>query len=571
MKLYISIIVPLSILALQSFGEYTQFKETNLFAYNSKKIYYSLQKCNFLNKRTLFYAEQFLNSSIYSHYFEYLFGKLIVKDPCVYIYKMEYFKTTQYMKFFDNIFLFVENLQILSEILLKISKFSVWNTSSKFYIFSNGIRSKRIKAVLLSIWRNKIINFILIASVKNEFKIYNYNGFVDKVTSISLDEISCNNLFPNKIENLYGYPIVAAVQYSPYTQKINNVWAGLEFKIFGLFLSHLNATTIFKETSEYNESIKLLISDQADIAVVRIFQIDYFRDVETSYPLEMSNRIIAVPQPRLLPVYTNMLQMYTASFIITLVVTSLCLLMACLIIDFQNPDYPLLLWGFLLSQGVRYPKNRTLKLLLLLWSFSSFIILAYVQSFLLDRLIQPRRFPKIKTVADLKTSDLKLITHKYYTTSPFLLAFGIGDRLIGVEDYDKLTELMLTRDTSYSYMVSERVIKNATLTLQKITGNKFYTVLDEIVVPGFNSFHLQPHCFFLDEFNKYLLYIKEFRLLPSKKLFDAKKKKSKHVVLNISHFILSFTILGCGLACATIIFILETILKKKLENKIIFG
>ncbi|KAL1491531.1 hypothetical protein ABEB36_012115 [Hypothenemus hampei] len=115
---------------------------------------------------------------------------------------------------------------------------------------------------LKSLWINsQLLNCLLVfhinssTSDNNDFQMLSYNPFSNTIDNHSSNrELSFQDLFPNKIKNLYGYTVIISLcSINPYTYKIEGKYQGMDYDFIMAFLKSINATYEIIERKYYAE------------------------------------------------------------------------------------------------------------------------------------------------------------------------------------------------------------------------------------------------------------------------------------------------------------------------------
>lgn len=344
-----------------------------------------------------------------------------------------------------------------------------------------------------------------------------------------------------------------------------------------------------------------LTSGFADISLnadsLALFLVNETLDV--TEPIELNDMCILVPKAGTAPIIWNLLRTLSRD---TWLVTLLSIVFMVLIIKLgqavnkmiYSPVYPFYEYTWNRTSMVTFqsffgdairkiPTAAPMRILIICWCISSFLITNAFQAKLISSLVLPRALDDIETVEQLGRSSLQVVYPKAlanhineYTNNQTKNA--LRDHFLEVETEGKLNELVFNKSATAAFVMmrfqADLVEKR---TVDKATGKPFYKTMKECLLTF-------PRVYFLKLGSMYVDYVSELVRRFHETGFIAKwngqaefinalhgnvvaeeidvedvDDGSVQVVISTQHLQTSFYLLLVGLFIAAMTFIIENI------------
>lgn len=165
----------------------------------------------------------------------------------------------------------------------------------------------------------------------------------------------------------------------------------------------------------------------------------------------------------------------------------------------------------------------SVKLFTINFIVTSFIICCAFQSSFTSLLVSPKRFNDINTINELERNGLKLAIGSLLQEAKNL------NFTLKTEPKEKKELFTMIRKAdprwgfclkkTYAEIFAKIIVRN---------GELAYHIVEEELVPGFSSYYFEKNSPYLDEMNKFLLYVEEYGL----KFFNMSYFTEKNIYFN---------------------------------------
>lgn len=210
----------------------------------------------------------------------------------------------------DSILIFMDTHKSLNETNNQIVRSPLWSPKSRilFLILEETKTLKPLEIFAKTIWKSKIIDFVIISIYKQKLNVFAYNEFL-KINQLLnyTKRIGKPSLFPNKLVDMNGYTLKIGMFEDPPRLKKTSFgqWKGRDYDLLKIVMFIMNATLKIVETPR-SESLygvyNLTASCTIDFSFVKYYYIgDMFNDVDFSYPSRLDNLVVVAPRAKLIP------------------------------------------------------------------------------------------------------------------------------------------------------------------------------------------------------------------------------------------------------------------------------
>ncbi|XP_039430296.1 uncharacterized protein LOC120413502 isoform X1 [Culex pipiens pallens] len=327
---------------------------------------------------------------------------------------------------------------------------------------ADRVEKVTLHSMFSTLWSNNIVNVLVITKQYGEILMYSYFPYsadhceytepvlVDRWDS-GWDNI---NLFPNKLENLYGCPMrIASFDYPPFTMIARNSCSG-ELRLIGYegFLIDTIARKfnfsvelvvpegnpqwgVIENNTALSGAFKMIVNLEVNLSVggysVREERVAL---MEPSVTYHVVSLMLAVPPGR---PYTAFEKLFRPFTLITWLMIALYLLLGCLCIvvlrfypnSIRNFTYgrrtgsPLInmLNSFFGGALVRTPARNFARTLLFMWMYYSFVMRSLYTGSLYEFLQQNKTFSHISSIEHLESEGIPYLISD--TFKAFLTAY----------------------------------------------------------------------------------------------------------------------------------------------------
>lgn len=128
------------------------------------------------------------------------------------------------------------------------------------------------------LWKkSRLVNFLLVWMNESTSNVQavGYNPFRDDFQYFTpIGNYSLADIFPNKMENLYGYKIITPyclVEPYIYRRTLDNRLIGLDIEFVNSFVKHINASLESREMKGYKEVEDSIDNSKADLGAIGFF------------------------------------------------------------------------------------------------------------------------------------------------------------------------------------------------------------------------------------------------------------------------------------------------------------
>lgn len=274
----------------------------------------------------------------------------------------------------------------------------------------------------------------------------------------------------------------------------------------------------------------------------------------------MGDRIAMVPKPFKIPPYRHIIYIFDRETWLVLLLMILCLQTLYFIISCTfglNLDYFIMIWSPLVYMAIpNYSLNKTKqKWLLMIWIYSSLVIGSSFQTSLTKSFIKPIYEKSLKTIEDLKNSQMKIYIHPFLTQPSIIPeSFGLKKSYSYMSVAEQIQRTR-ERNTSGAFVVSRQFAEYYINQNRRLHGDPVYEIMEEVLIPGSMVYLLQKTSPFLVKINRCLLLIHQ-HALQRKSVYDSVASSEENILV-LSHFSVIFYMLFLGYLAGFIAFLME--------------
>lgn len=272
----------------------------------------------------------------------------------------------------------------------------------------------------------------------------------------------------------------------------------------------------------------------------------------------MGDRVAIVPKPSRIPHYQHIIYIFDADTWFLLLLTIISLQTLYFIVSYAfglNLDYFIMvLYPLVYASIPNYSINKMKKKwLLLVWIYSSLVIGTIFQTSLTKSFIKPIYKKSIKTIRDLRNSQMKIYIHPFFA-SIIPENFELEKKFSYLSIMEQIQHVR-ERNTSGAFVVSRQFAQYYINQNKKMYGDPIYEIMEEVLIPGSLVNLLQKTSPFLTKINKCFLLLRE-HALPRKSIYGS-VTPSQENILELSHFSVMFYMLFLGYLTGFAVFFLE--------------
>lgn len=288
------------------------------------------------------------------------------------------------------------------------------------------------------------------------------------------------------------------------------------------------------------------------------FQVHYFDNISFSYPYEMGDRVAIVPKPTKIPFHRYLFFIFNYSTWILFLSAIIVLGALYFFISYAyglNLDYFIMVWSPLVNVEIpRHLINKTKqKWLLVIWIFSSLVLGVSFQTSLTQSFVKPRYETSIKTIEDLRNSQMKIYIHPHFAVN-ILESLGLTKNIVYMEAPETIQRIK-ERNTSGAFVASRQLANYYINENKRNWGDPIYEIVEEVLIPGNRVYLFQKVSPFWYKINKCLLLIQQ-HALHTRIQYNAIISPEKNI-LQLSHVLVIFYMLFIGCLAGFIAFLME--------------
>ncbi|KAJ8925665.1 hypothetical protein NQ315_009510 [Exocentrus adspersus] len=479
------------------FSNFGLAEVTNKVLSNLNGFIDSLTSCPQMKYTNCYYTGPALNSP-HSPQSEAVVNAFIQKNEhCTKFIANQYHNLSSVEKLqfnIDHFFVLVESVEEVTTAAVDLTKNRYWTSESySHFVLTEIIEDVSfLPSVLSYIWSRNIVNFIL-----------------------------------DKVSNFHKNPLRAAFHsYPGKIYKKNGKWTGSDYETYILLAEMLNASVQTLPCPDAKTTAEKLYSNEADIYIAKVFQVDEVENLTFTYSCGMDDRVVMLPKPSKIPAYQHVFYI------------------------FQPPTWIALSLTIILLQ-----------ILYFIISYASKLNLDYAS--LSSSFVTPKYKKSIKTIVELKENGIKIYASRYLAENFIPKSFGLGNSYVFV-NFLQTIQLLESINTSGA-IVSSRILAEYYINMnKKWHGDAIYYIMKEALTPGNSAYLVQKASPFLKAINKRLQLIQEHALLRESSYSSV--APSVKSILNLSHFQVMFYILFLGYLAGFVVFLLERPKKEQLPK-----
>lgn len=455
-------------------------------------------------------------------------------------------------------FLFVNNAEEIEEMLKRLQlKLYLWS-SPKFLYFvlcKELENMTALKASAETLWKNSILNFVMIYHHKKKVRAVEYNPFFKKFIKLNFPNVT----FSNKLRNMAGYPLkVTLFNDPPRIVNLSGVFHGTDVRNLHYIIEMFNASLEIKvpEGNDTDTYFRGYVLDQVyhrtDFGMVSSFV--YILDnitLRMTYPRKMDDVVVVVPTPQRVPQYRYLSLVFSENLWLATLVSLVIVCLTKYYTDKTSNNFTnsaLEVYAILLAAPVNN-KSTTMGVstLFILWCYACMVLNVAFQCCLTSIIITPKYEKQIDSLHDLKQAKMEILINRWHR-----LSAGQDKALnacMTTETEANIIEMMMKGYTDKAYAVQLSVAEEI---VSKEFDNNFpkYHIMQEHLVPGFTAYLFPAVSPYVEEINRFLLLDQQFgisRFNSSKVTFGTRVHPSAEPVpLNLGHLQTVFYILIVG-------------------------
>lgn len=250
-----------------------EFQATELTKYME-----NFEQCDILSRKTCAFTYE--SSSIAR---KVLTNFLLIQKGCtVLLHPISFAQDNQNLTEVEDYFIILDTRESVLDMAAHLTNSTFWMRSTRvhFLLCAKVTSRKFLYPVLHNIWQQKIYNFAFVIVV-DTLEVYIFNDFLSKKISLidASDKYFCDNIFPDKIQNLQGATVrVAIFEKFPlfFWNNATKSYEGAEVQVMNLFASIINATLKISYKPSDSIAVDGLHNNKTDIVFVGILQVRYF-------------------------------------------------------------------------------------------------------------------------------------------------------------------------------------------------------------------------------------------------------------------------------------------------------
>lgn len=289
----------------------------------------------------------------------------------------------------------------------------------------------------------------------------------------------------------------------------------------------------------------------------------------SSYPLKMDNVVIVVPVGKIIPAYLTMI--YSIPICIVLAIFGSSFAIAVFLYRFSKYkclklsriDCFFVVYSLFFNTPMESMQKRpsAVKILLLSWILSSFIITFAFQSILTSTLVAPKRYDTLKSIEEVQNSNVTICISLNFTNR-FNFDIPLKDRFVDMPTDDILV-LVRKKQHSKCYFALTWSYLLPMFQMDASLDNVF-NVIHEALIPGYGVFLFHSKSPFVAACNRHNLLYREFGLtfyrnhvFKEDYMVEDIKEKHSDKFLTFKHIQGVFYVLCMGLCLAFVVFVVE--------------
>lgn len=353
----------------------------------------------------------------------------------------------------------------------------------------------------------------------------------------------------------------------------NGVLKGDEVDSLKTFVRTLNASVkiIPLATPKHYNDFSAIFSEALDFPFIRRFPtIETLQKIDLIQPYSKDNLQAIVPQASLIPAYTYILMLYDRTPLLIfggLVIAASLVVKLGNSIAITNALFKIIgcvfSFGSVVPKFVTRPCSTKIAFLSIIW-FGIFNSVMF-QSSLTSTLLTKKFYPEVNTLRALDKSNMTIYVDSVHY---YLLPKRIKAQ--AVQTTSKEITQMIQNGSENAYIVLESFIKSQIMfsnngSKRQRHFSKHFHVMRQSVVPGYTTYIFSkwnPYIHKIGEFLRKIVMAQEHKSLKTWRKPSYNSQADVTEKFTFQHWIGIFATLIVGHCIATIVFIIETFIKK---------
>lgn len=495
----------------------------------------------------------------------------------------KYFTSTPNLSKTNSVLVFVESLVKFEEILDNINYYEFINFNGNFkIIFCNSFNAKYLNFTFKLLRRNYILNFVLVYYYRHVLNVFSFNQFNETVLNFT-DSYRTLDIFPNKLDNLYGYELKISI-CDDYPRNIyrNGSIKGSDLSLLKSIVNHINATVKYIVHDNFTGIIDDMRNFKTDFSFIGYFASHKIQGITFTHPQYMDNIIVLVPDKGPIPLYLNILIVFDVRYLPALIIPSISVLIMLYLIRKFVLKKSSFIEAYMDVTSLQFNvpvKNferskLPIKFLLISWIIHSVIINAVYESALITAYVTPKKYKNINSLEELEESKLKIHVPRDYGVLVSNDSL-IKDQLI-YDSMKNVTKNLINNNINYAYALPSSYALEALVVayedaklkkkLRQFLNKPRFWTLKDVLVPSHKVYLFPTKSIYMEKINKMILIDRE-QVLTN--IINNERHRVRHrrkyylnnnlTVLTIWHMQMSFYLLMFGLILATLTFAIEGI------------
>lgn len=463
-----------------------------------------------------------------------------------------------------SVIIFIPQVNMVLDEFDRVRNYRFFHKRAKFYFVFCGIVNNEIhEEIFDTIWNTEVFDFVFVYQIQNtDFNVVIYNGFVNNGKIVKL-LAPYDNLFPNKLQNMYGHTLDVLVYDDFPRSTINRSATHKTAHMFFLhfFAKLLNATFKYHKTDGLSTSMQLMQTGNYDFCLIEKFVDKPREGIEFSYPFRMDSIMALIPPPKLSAPYKLMLSIFTYKYLVLFFLLPILISFCHSKLSWGKLKiYDLLFNYFGLIYGIPVMRfERKKSPLFVLWLWYSLVIGVFISCSILANVFQSNYDSGIKNLDDLKNTENSLFGGPMLS---YLSQEKLSRKVITL-DKNIFNKLILEQNQTDSVFLAPSSYLESMLNLLERNGRQIkFKILNDPIVLGIDSFMIKKMSPYRRPIDHMVFMNLDFKYKRTNPERSIPLYQHKSTVLTFRHFYGSFIILFIGYYISAMAFLAELLLSR---------
>ncbi|CAG9772374.1 unnamed protein product [Ceutorhynchus assimilis] len=425
--------------------------------------------------------------------------KLIYPEKKTDLY-VETFKTVS-MHFLDK----EDNFEDLIQGIVTSKYFN--NRGRQKFLFCHTIEDDlTIMNLLELLWKYSLLNSVVVYHNETIHSGF-YNPFSNELKLINGKKLQETvDEYPNKLKNMYGYPVNIIVG-----QNLTSLEPRYDYDVIFLesFKKITNCTLVSHlyplDTLKFPQIVLEIVEKNAEFSPVtqpystEETENELSGEISCSYPHMMNDIVALVPKPKIVP--NNFVDEAAAPWAILiyfLIIILVTLFEKHLSLTKRHYDIISFIAIGLRSSTPAFAKQKSC--IKYFWILTCFFLWAYIEVKLLNRIMIPQYGNSIRTLDELRHSNLTVYTYRNYDS------LGMNYTILTLTNF---RELIFKNSVDAAFIGSFKTLDSYKIKYLNRNIKFKYELMPELLIPKYGCYFMKKKSIVHSTIQELLLHVKE--------------------------------------------------------------